>query len=61
MNENTVLTKPVEQPSSVAKRGRVFVLSLQGIPRVTTEGKKRMETAARTGDRRRGYPQLVAE
>jgi len=63
MTDNTIYTKYAEQPLSAvkAKPGRVFVLSLKGIPRVTAEGKKRLETAARAGNRQRGYPQLAAE
>ena len=63
MTSSTALKKSAETPkfAAKAKPGRVFTLSLKGIPRVTAEGKKRLETAARASTKRRDYPQLVTE
>ncbi len=63
MTSSTTLTKSTETPKfeAKAKPGRVFTLSLKGIPRVTAESKKRLEAAARSNSKRRAYPQLVAE
>lgn len=60
----TLLKKQPETSKSAtpAKAGRVFKISLQGIPRVDAETKARLEAAARTpGNTRRDYPQVVAD
>lgn len=63
MASSTALKKSAGTPKPVAKAkpGRVFTLSLKGIPRVTAEDKKRLETAARANTKRRDYPHLVTE
>jgi hypothetical protein len=63
MTSPTSLKKSAGAPkvAAKAKPGRVFTLSLKGIPRVTAEGKKRLETAARASTKRQDYPQLVTE
>lgn len=49
-------TRPEVQSKAV---GRVFKISLRGIPRVTPESRARLEAAARsTASKRRDYPQL---
>jgi hypothetical protein len=63
VTSSTALKKSTQTPKfeATAKPGRVFTLSFKGIPRVTAEGKKRLEAAARANGKRRDYPQLVTE
>jgi hypothetical protein len=43
--------------STKADAGRVFTISLKGIPRVDAQAKARLEAAARSpGSKRRDYP-----
>jgi hypothetical protein len=50
-------TRPAAQ--STAAVGRVFTISLQGIPRVTPQSRARLEAAARSAtNTRRDYPLL---
>jgi hypothetical protein len=58
------LTKPGETSrlATKAKAGRVFTLSLKGIPRVDAQAKARLEAAARSPNRKwHDYPHLVVE
>ena len=60
----TLLKKQPETSKSATptKAGRVFKISLKGIPRVDAKTKARLETAARSpGSTRRDYPQVVAD
>jgi hypothetical protein len=61
----TALKKPAETPGFTPKKaaaGRVFTMSLKGIPRVNAQTKARLEAAARSpGSKRRDYPKLVVE
>ena len=60
----TLLKKPTETSKSAtpAKVGRVFTISLKGVPRVDAKTKARLEAAARTpGSSRRDYPQVIAD
>lgn len=61
---STLLKKPTETSKSAtpAKAGRVFTISLKGVPRVDAKTKARLEAAARTpGNSRRDYPQVIAD
>lgn len=58
------LKKPAETPRLAIKAtaGRVFAISLKGIPRVDAQAKARLEAAARSpGSKRRDYPHLAVE
>jgi hypothetical protein len=58
----TLLKKQPETSKSAtpAKAGRVFKISLKGIPRVDAKTKARLEAAARNpGSAPRDYPQVV--
>ena len=60
----TALKKPGETSrlATKAKPGRVFTISLKGIPRVDAQAKARLEAAARSpNSKRHDYPQLVVE
>lgn len=60
----TLLKKQPEtsQPATPTKAGRVFKISLKGIPRVDSATRARLEAAARSpGSTRRDYPQVVAD
>jgi hypothetical protein len=60
----TLLKKPSEPSRSAtsATPGRVFKISLKGIPRVDAKTKARLDTAARNpANDRRDYPQVVAD
>ena len=64
MADPTALNKPPEIPKRAAQAttGRVFTISMKGIPRVSAETKARLEAAARTpASKRRDYPRLVTE
>jgi hypothetical protein len=52
-----------EQPGLATNEptGRVFAISLNGIPRVDSQGKARLEATGRTPSKRRDYPQLIVE
>jgi hypothetical protein len=57
----TALKKPEQTPGpgTKAAAGRVFAISLKGIPRVDAQAKARLEAAARSpSSKRRDYPQL---
>ncbi|NHZ65273.1 hypothetical protein [Massilia genomosp. 1] len=47
------------QPAEVV--GRVFPMSLQGIPRVTAQSRARLEAAARVPENTRDYPKLIVD
>ncbi|MDZ7855958.1 hypothetical protein [Sphaerotilus sp.] len=60
----SALKKPDETPrlATKASAGRVFAISLKGIPRVDAQAKARLEAASRTpSSKRRDYPQLAVE
>ena len=64
MADSTALKKPTRTPKLAAKAmpGRVFTISMKGIPRVSVETKARLQAAARVaGSKRRDYPRLVTE
>lgn len=59
-------TAPLKKPSEISKPesnsdvGRVFSMSMEGIPRVTAEIRARLEAAARDPNaKRRSYPQIT--
>jgi hypothetical protein len=59
-----LLVKPPEtgQLTTKAKAGRVFKISLNGIPRVDAQTRARLEMAARNPESaRRDYPQVVLD
>lgn len=63
-NHTATLKKPSEtlKPAPKSAAGRVFSISLKGIPRVNAETRTRLEAAARApNSKRRAYPQLVTE
>jgi hypothetical protein len=60
----SLLKKTIETSKSVtpAKAGRVFTITLKGVPRVDAKMKARLDAAARTpGSSRRDYPQVIAD
>ncbi len=60
----TLLKKQPEtsKPATPTQAGRVFKISLKGIPRVDAKTKARLEAAARSpGSARRDYPQVIAD
>ena len=60
MADSTALKKP--KLAAKATPGRVFTISMKGIPRVSAETKARLEAAARApSSKRRDYPRLVTE
>lgn len=64
MADSTAFKKPAGTPKFAAKAtaGRVFTISMKGIPRVSAETKARLEDAARApASKRRDYPRLVTE
>jgi hypothetical protein len=65
MPKATTLLKKQPQTSKSAtstKVGRVFKISLKGIPRVDAKTRARLEAAARSpGSTRRDYPLVVAD
>jgi hypothetical protein len=63
-NNTATLKKPSEtfKPAPNSVVGRVFSISLKGIPRVNAETRARLEAAARVpNSKRRSYPQLGTE
>ena len=64
MADPTAFKKPSGAPKLAAKAtpGRVFTISMKGIPRVSAETKARLEAAARApSSKRRNYPRLVTD
>jgi hypothetical protein len=64
MAKQAALNKSAQafKSSTKARAGRVFAISLKGIPRVDAQAKARLEAAARSPDNsRRDYPQLAIE
>lgn len=60
----TLPPKPsdIAKPVTAAQAGRVFKISLQGIPRIDANTKARLEAAARSpASARRDYPQVNAD
>jgi len=60
--DTTLLKKQAETSKSAlpTKAGRVFKISLKGIPRVDAKTKARLEAAARSpGNTPRDYPQVA--
>lgn len=56
----SALKKELEASATPTKTGRVFKLSMKGIPRVDAALKARLQSAARDQSRkRRGYPEVV--
>lgn len=62
------MTKPADadsihqKPLSTETAGRIFSVSLKGIPRVTTEARARLEAAARQpATARRDFPTIITE
>lgn len=52
-------TSPLPEPT---RPGRVFAVSLKGIPPVTTATRARLEAAARSPDsKRHDYPRLLTD
>lgn len=63
-NRAAALKKPSETSKLTTKpgAGRVFTISMKGIPRVDAQTKARVEAAARKPDSpRRDYPKLSAD
>ena len=64
MADPTAFKKFSGTPKLAAKAtpGRVFTISMKGIPRVSAETKARLEAAARApSSKRRNYPRLVTD
>ena len=64
MSKRTVKLKKkpseISKPASDLAAGRVFSISMKGIPRVTAEIRARLEAAARDPNtKRRSYPQIT--
>jgi len=60
----SLLQKTIEtsKPVTPAKAGRVFTITLKGVPRVDAKMKACLDAAARTpGSSRRDYPQVIAD
>jgi len=64
MVKQAALQKPAQafKSSTQARSGRVFAISLKGIPRIDAAAQARLEAAARSPDQpRRDYPHLTIE
>lgn len=62
------MTKPVnadsiqKKPQATETAGRVFSVSLKGIPRVTAESRARLEAAARSpATARSNFPRIITD
>lgn len=59
MNKTRTQRKPTAAPDKAASAGRVFKLSLKGIPAVDAAMEARLEAAARIPRKDRHYPVMV--